>query len=268
MGACDGCLASKPMRQRRRMKLLFLIVGVWILMPVAVSCARYSAPGWNWSNAPRHSSGLAPDPRTSHEAVVQIYTARAFAWRGIFATHPWIIVKRTGSTSYTRYEVVGWGNGPKLRTNYAMADGLWYGSEPELLMDLRGPEVDVLIDRIEGAVATYPFKDAYRTWPGPNSNTFLAHIGREVPELSLDIPATAIGKDYRPWYRPIGQAPSGAGIQISILGLAGATLAPEEGIEINLLGLSFGIDLLRPALRLPAIGRLGMAEDAAEPTRP
>ncbi|MGH6894692.1 MAG: DUF3750 domain-containing protein [Dongiaceae bacterium] len=249
------------------MKLLFLVVAAWILIPVAVSFARYSAPEWSWSSAPRQSSGLAPDPRASREAIVQIYLARAFAWRGIFATHPWIIVKRTGATSYTRHEVVGWGAGPKLRTNYAGADGLWYGAKPELLVDLRGLGVDALIDRIEGAVASYPFKDVYRTWPGPNSNTFLAHIGREVPELSLDIPASAVGKDYRPWYQPIGRAPSGTGVQLSILGLAGATLAPEEGIEFNLLGLSFGLDLLQPALRLPAFGRIGMAEDSPELTQ-
>ena len=250
------------------MKLLFWILAAWILIPVAVSFARYSAPQYSWSNAPRHSSGLAPDPLTHRDAVVQIYIARAFSWRGIFATHSWIVVKKTGAPAYTRFEVVGWGAGSKLRTDYATADGLWYGAEPALLLDRRGPGADALIDRIQGAIATYPFKDFYRTWPGPNSNTFLAHVAREVPELSLDIPASAIGKDYRPWYRPIGYAPSGTGIQVSILGLAGVTLAAEEGIEFNLLGLSFGIDLLQPALRLPAIGRLGMAEDAPEPARP
>ena len=249
------------------MKLFILVIAAWILVPVAVSFARYSAPQWSWSNAPRHSSGLAPDPGRNHQAILQIYNARAFAWRGIFATHPWIVVKKTGVPTYTRYEVVGWGSGSKLRVDYATADGLWYGAEPELLVDLRGEGVDALIDRIEQAVRSYPFKDVYRTWPGPNSNTFLAHVAREVPELSLDIPASAIGKDYRPWYRPVGYAPSRTGIQVSILGLAGATVAAEEGIEFNLLGLSFGVDLLRPALRLPAIGRLGMAEDAPEPVQ-
>lgn len=250
------------------MKLFFLVLAAWIVVPVVVSCARYVAPAYSWSNAPRHSTGLAPDPKVHHEAIVQIYNARAFAWRGIFATHPWIVVKKSGAPTYKRYEVVGWGSGSKLRTDYATADGLWYGSEPSLLVDLRGPEVDALIDRIEGAIASYPFKDDYRTWPGPNSNTFLAHVAREVPELSLDIPASAIGKDYRPWHRPVGYAPSGTGVQISILGLVGATLAAEEGVEFNLLGLSFGVDFLRPALRLPAIGRLGMPEDTLEAVRP
>ena len=249
------------------MKLVVLIVSAWILVPVLVSYARYNAPSYSWNNAPRHSSGLAPDPKTHREAVVQIYNARAFAWRGIFATHPWIVIKRTDADAYTRYEVVGWSSGSKLRIDYATVDGLWYGSTPSLLLDVRGPEAEALIDRIERAVQSYPYKDKYVTWPGPNSNTFLAHVAREVPELSLDIPASAIGKDYRPWYQPVGFAPSGTGAQLSLLGLLGVTVAAEEGVEFNLLGLSFGVDLWRPALRLPAIGRLGLAEGTAQPPR-
>jgi hypothetical protein len=36
-------------------------------------------------------------------------------------------------------------------------------------------------------------------------------------------------------------------------------LAVREGLEVNLLGLSFGVDPVRPALKVPALGRLGMA---------
>ena len=35
--------------------------------------------------------------------------------------------------------------------------------------------------------------------------------------------------------------------------------ACHKRIELNLLGQTFGIDLVRPALKLPAIGRVGMA---------
>ena len=38
-----------------------------------------------------------------------------------------------------------------------------------------------MIGRIKAAIKSYPFADSYRAYPGPNSNTFLAHIGREVP---------------------------------------------------------------------------------------
>ncbi len=34
-------------------------------------------------------------------------------------------------------------------------------------------------------------------------------------------------------------------------------VAREEGIEVNLLGLTLGIDFAGPALKLPGLGRLG-----------
>ena len=96
----------------------------------------------------------------------------------------------------------------------------------------------------------------YRVWPGPNSNTFTAFVLRDVPELRVDLPATAIGKDYL-GNRLIAEAPSGTGIQLSVLGLVGVMAAIEEGLEINLFGLTFGIDPLQFSLKLPFVGRLG-----------
>jgi hypothetical protein len=215
-----------------------------------------------------HSAGLAPDPAVTPEAIVQIYSARAYNWRGYVAIHPWIIVKRSGAAAFTRYEVVGWGGGPALKVNYALPDAYWYGAEPGIVADYRGQGVDGLIDRIQSAIASYPFRDQYRSWPGPNSNTFLAHVARNVPELRLDIPANAIGKDYRAWDAPLAAAPGGNGFQLSLLGIAGFTLGIEEGIEVNLLGLNLGIDILRPALRLPGLGRVGFAEDVSRTIGP
>ena len=113
---------------------------------------------------------------------------------------------------------------------------------------------------IERAIRSYPYANTYRSYPGPNSNTFLAHIGREVPALKLDLPANAIGKDYRPIDRPVGLSPTGSGVQASLLGLLGLSIGLQEGIEANLLGLNFGIDFNRLALRLPFIGRLGASD--------
>lgn len=243
------------------MRVLIWSLIALILVPLAVSVANGIAYDGSWRNAPQHASGLAPDPLKTNEALVQIYSARAFNWRGYVATHPWIIVKRSGAMKYTRYEVVGWGGGQSLKVNYALPDGYWYGAEPHVMAEYRGPGTDHLIDNIEAAVASYPFKDQYRSWPGPNSNTFLAHVAREVPELRLDIPANAIGKDYRAWDSPIGLAPSGTGVQASMLGVAGLTLGLEEGIEVNILGLNLGVDLSRPALRVPGLGRVGFPEE-------
>jgi hypothetical protein len=46
---------------------------------------------------------------------------------------------------------------------------------------------------------------------------------------------------------------------MSLYGLGGIMLAAREGLEVNLLGLSFGVDRVRPASKLPAVGRLGLA---------
>jgi Protein of unknown function (DUF3750) len=124
--------------------------------------------------------------------------------------------------------------------------------------------VDELIDRVEAAVRAYPYPASYRTWPGPNSNTFTAFVGRAVPELRLDLPPTAVGKDFLAGGAPVGLAPSGTGVQLSLLGLAGLLVGWEEGVELNLLGLTFGVDWNRPALKLPGVGRLGIP-DAPHP---
>ncbi|MDR1709436.1 MAG: DUF3750 domain-containing protein [Candidatus Accumulibacter sp.] len=211
-----------------------------------------------WHAAARHSAGIAPDPvKLADVAIVQVYSAPTYGWRGLVAQHPWIIFKRAGEKAYTRYDVIGWRAGRHVQRNYAQPDGLWYGKHPRLLADHRGEAAAAMIGRIEAAIESYPFANAYRAYPGPNSNTFLAHIGRQVPELKLDLPANAIGKDYRALDDPFGRSPSGSGAQISILGLLGMSVGLQEGVEINILGLGFGIDLNAPALRLPFVGRIG-----------
>ena len=223
------------------------------------------APRGSWATAPRHSAGIAPDPaQLVGTAIVQVYAAPTYGWRGYFAVHPWIIYKRQGESAYTRYDVVGWRAPQVVQRNYALPDGLWYGTAPELLVDHRGQDAQAMIGDIEAAVASYPYASDYRSFPGPNSNTFLAHIGREVPALKLDLPANAIGKDYRPLTSPVGLSSSGSGLQIALLGLLGVSLGLQEGLEFNLLGLNFGIDLNAPALRLPFWGRLGF-KDAGTP---
>jgi hypothetical protein len=236
---------------------------------VVLACALATLPGCssleraraNFWELSREPSGQAPDPATTPEAVVQVYAARTVGWRGLLAVHTWIALKESGASSYTRYEVMGWGvsrGAAALRVNRTGPDNHWFGSRPELLVDLRGPDVDTIVEKVQAAVAAYPYPDSYRTWPGPNSNTFTAFVAREVPELRLNLPSTAIGKDYLAGGAPVGLAPSGTGGQVSLLGLLGITTAWDEGLEVNVLGLVFGLDVRRPALKLPAIGRLGI----------
>ena len=66
--------------------------------------------------------------------------------------------------------------------------------------------------------------------------------------------------------RPLGLSPSGSGLQASLLGLLGLIVGPEEGIEVNIMGLDFGLDFNRPGLRLPFVGRLGMDDATVSDT--
>lgn len=221
-------------------------------------CARMSG---DWTTASRQSAGLAPDPATTPEAVVQVYAARAFKWRGAFAVHTWIAAKAAGAPAFTVYEVTGWGvrrGGRAVNIEQDVPDRHWYGARPELLADLRGPEAETAAARIARAAADYPYPDSYTTWPGPNSNTFVAHILRQVPEMRVDLPPTAIGKDFLPGPAFLAETPSGTGGQISLFGLAGVAVGLEEGLEVNLLGLAFGVDPGEFALRLPGVGKIGL----------
>lgn len=239
-------------------KLSMGLAAVALVGPVLIKSAGHSWAGVPWHQASRSPTGLAPDPADESRAVVQVYAAQTWGWRGVVAVHTWIVTKPADGEAYTRWDVVGWGGGRVVRRNYAAPDAMWYGQRPRLLADRRGDAAAALIPGIEVAVASYPFPERYRSYPGPNSNTFTAHVARSVPALGLDLPPTAIGKDYREFDGIVGRAPSGGGVQLSLFGLAGLILSPEEGVEINILGLSVGLDVASPALRLPALGRIGV----------
>jgi len=172
---------------------------VMVAAAAASGCVVLQRATTNWWELERGPTGQAPDPATTSEPVVQVYAARTVGLRGLIAVHTWIVVKARDATAYTRYEVIGWGVDrglPALRVNRSGPDNYWFGDRPERLVDLRGEGVDAIVERVEAAVADYPYASVYRTWPGPNSNTFTACIGRIVPQLKLDLPWMAIGKNY------------------------------------------------------------------------
>ena len=75
-----------------RIALLALVA--LFLVPVAISAALYwlRASG-DWRHADRSSAGLLPPAEALPGAVVRIFSARTVSWRGIVATHSWIVIK-------------------------------------------------------------------------------------------------------------------------------------------------------------------------------
>jgi hypothetical protein len=81
-----------------------------------------------------------------------------------------------------------------------------------------------------------------------------------VPEIRTTLPPTAIGKDYPYDGRWLRLTPSDTEVTLTLAGYGRLTFAWVEGIEINILGAVAGLDLRRPVIKLPGLGRLGMRE--------
>jgi hypothetical protein len=239
-----------------RFSLLFF-AGAF-LAPLAAHAAWWlsqeEAVGWHqadWSSA-----GLLPPARAKPDAAVYVFAGRTGRWKGIFAHHSWIVIKERGI--YTRYDKVAWGRPVKIN-NWA-PDARWYGHVPTVVAAIEGEAAERLIPKIKAAVARYPFTQpgTYNVWPGPNSNSFVAYVLSAIPEAGIVLPPTAIGKDWRPDSGIVGLTPSRTGFQISLGGYLGLTVGWYEGLEINVLGLVTGVDIRRPAIKLPGFGRIGM----------
>jgi hypothetical protein len=233
---------------------------LWILilalMPLELARA-------DWRTADRGSAGLAPAAADEPRAVVQVYAARTVRWRKYFAVHSWIAVKEKDAKAYRTYHVIGWRlrqGLPVVRIEEGIPDGKWFGHVPALVRDLRGPAAERAIPKIHKAAESYPYPNEYRAWPGPNSNTFISHILRATPELGVELPPHAIGKDWMDKGTFAGKSETGTGFQVSLFGVLGFTLGLADGAEVNLLGMTFGVDLWRPALKLPFLGRVGFSD--------
>lgn len=229
------------------------------IVPVAVSAVIYLRTNRiaDWRTADRSSTGLLAPAAAHPDAVVRIFSARTVSWRGILATHSWIVVKEQDAPAYQRFDYTAWGT-PVWVDRFA-PDGRWFGNEPELVFAADGEAAQRMIATIRSVIAGYPYRNPgdYRVWPGPNSNTFVAAVMSAVPEMQASLPPTAIGKDFPYDGRSIGLTPSGTGVRVSLGGYLGLTLGWVEGLELNLFGAVAGVDLRRPAVKLPSIGRLG-----------
>lgn len=242
------------------MKALGKLILVLILAPLAIGSILRLLEPWpaDWQNANWESSGIASTVPKSSNAEIHVYSARAGRWRGLIATHTWIAVKKYGEAEFIRYDVVGWGK--PIRTNAYPLDGRWFGNEPELIFRSAGGRTNELVEEVMTAINEYPYSypQSYVLWPGPNSNTFIAWIARRVPNLRLELPPTAMGKDYLGSGLRAAITPSGTGWQLNWSGLIGFSLSFDEGVELNILGMTIGIDFRDLKLKLPSLGSISI----------
>lgn len=230
-----------------------------LTLVLTVSCSSSKS----YRDASRESMGIAVPAAEQKEAIIQVYIARAFSWRGNFATHPWVAWKRPDDISYTVAQVTGWRvrrGLPSVSVSADIPDRRWFDNEPQIIHEIKGEKALKAITQVEKLIETYPYRDVYTLWPGPNSNTFIAYLIRHTPELDIELPPHAIGKDYLGHTSFAALSPSGTGFQLSAWGVLGLTLGLQEGIEVNILSMNFGLDFWTPALKLPFVGRLGFKD--------
>lgn len=251
---------SKLRTLTRKQMVASIIVSYFIFSVVFLFTTEQVKTGLDWRTASRASAGLTPLPSQLSDAIVQVYTARAFSWRGIFGVHSWVALKPANAKQYTTLQVIGWrqfsGKSVVAITD-DIPDRLWYQAKPEIIYELRGQKATLAIPELLNIAENYPFHNTYHVWPGPNSNTFVAHLIRESQFIKTELPPTAIGKDYLPFNHYFSTSLTGTGLQFSALGVFGFTIGRTEGIDINILGLNAGIALFPPAFKLPLLGRIG-----------
>jgi hypothetical protein len=242
--------------------LLKFLLAAFVLVfvaPVALSAVLYlSQNRGDWRSADRSSTGLLPPASGQADAVVRIFSARTVSWRGIVATHSWIVIKEPGARAYQRFDYTAWGQ--PIWVDRFVPDGRWFGSRPNIVFAADGAAAERMIPRIRDTIRGYRYANPgdYAAWPGPNSNTFVAAVMSAVPEMQASLPATAIGKDFPYDGRWAGLTPSRTGFRLNLGGYLGLTLGWVEGLEVNILGAVAGLDFRRPAVKLPALGRFGV----------
>jgi hypothetical protein len=243
----------------RLFKRIAYLVGLVYLVPSLAAAGLWASrphPA-NWREAVWSASGLLPEASADRRARIAIFSARTGGFKGAFAVHSWIVVKENGARHYDRFDVVGWGN--PVRQNAYEPDGFWYSNRPDMIWQAEGEKAAALIPRIRKAIADYRYdgKGSYTLWPGPNSNTFVATVMRSVPEIDAVLPPNAVGRDFLgpdqvAYYDPAGD------LGFSLYGLLGFSAGRKSGVELQFLGLVAGIDFSRPALKIPAFGRIDL----------
>jgi hypothetical protein len=269
---------------RRLLKFIAVPVLIFFVLPISLRLALLvfedqtpNAYSYEVEIANMASVGVLPPAERHPAARVVIMSVPLSGQRGKFLTHTWIVLKRAGAPSWSRYDVLGFasrdadgalngrwvGNSPTL--NRYAPDGRWFGRSPIVIADAEGATAAAMIPKIETVIENYEATAGhYRTWPGPNSNTFVAAILRAVPELGTSLPPTAIGKDFKPGFF-LGLTDSRTGVEAGLWGLLGMKIGWIEGVEINLFSFIAGLDLRQPALKLPGFGRIDFTASKMTP---
>ncbi|MBL8839898.1 MAG: DUF3750 domain-containing protein [Planctomycetes bacterium] len=207
--------------------------------------------------APRPSQLPSDEPY-----LVVVKSARLterFPWITRFAHHAWIDVKRGDEASWQRIEVRGRGRGVVVRDIAAedARNDRWFGGRPVHQLEvIDGDAARRIAEQIGPLAAAQDarYEEDYLLWPGPNSNTFIAELADELPDLAFVLDGNAVGKDWPGWIDG-GLTTSKTGLHLD-LPLVGAAVGARDGIELHLLGFTAALRFWPPCVVVPFLPRL------------
>jgi hypothetical protein len=200
-----------------------------------------------------------PNPQLGHPGHDQGYVAvlsgeMPFAIDQV-ARHAWIIVHVPGENDFRRCELLGGGS-----CSFTSAPFSYFGNGNVAMHGFyfTPRAFDVSRCLYQQSMRYNDDHPDYWPIPGPNSNTYVDTMLRRC-DIHVDLPTTAIGKDYR---GPIGisKTSGGTGVQLESW-VVGLRLGLKEGVELHVLSLGVGVDFWPPAILVPVNpGRIGFAD--------
>jgi hypothetical protein len=207
-------------------------------------------------------SGLA-EPLAEGPALLvkSVRLPKSEPWHTRFARHTFFDLRPRSQGPWLRLEVLNPSSGVLLTVldeAEVFADQRW-GRSVEVLAARAGPEAAriarELLDR--GPAQHLVYLEGYRGFPGPNSNTFADALVRATPDFGVLLDHNAVGKDWA-WPARVGRSATGTGVELE-LPLLGLQLGLNEGVELHLLGLTLGVGLVPPTVKLPLLPPLRLS---------
>jgi len=189
--------------------------------------------------------------------VVAVKCARLPArmpWYSTHAEHGWYDVKT--ESGWHRVEVMGRSTGVMVTSIddvEARSDQRFGDRQVHVLRLVEGESARQIGAQILAKAEQYPHAYDYAPYPGPNSNTFVEWLSKEVPGLWLEQYGTAVGKDYpmNGWVSGgVTTTRTGLELETPFLGVQAGLV---EGVELHLLCMTIGIGIWPPQLKLPLL---------------
>lgn len=205
-------------------------------------------------------------PRRDRAHVAVLSGEMPGALRDI-ARHSWVVANvkgPSGAFRYRRYEWLGEASATDSDNPFdyfGNGDVAIHG----VVLDEDPVKLSEMVACLERETRSYRDVNC-GCWPGPNSNTFADGLIRACG-LGIELPASAIGRDYR---GPIGVSVTEArtGVQLETW-LGGAKIGLKEGVSADLAGLSLGLHFWPPGIDVPVNpGRIGLDSSVYPPRDP